>query len=128
MHLFRCDPAAQYGSSHVAISRLLLRMNSDVIAVDIIRWLRRFSWIELKSNPAFQLCLEILRRPAVPQKKKLEPRPFAVLAQLVRVSKQLGNSANRGQDLIPANEGVERRAQIRLGRKSAAYAQRKANL
>src|SRR6266849_7919977 len=54
VHLLRGNPSAENGSSHVAVARLLLRMNSHVVAINISRRRFRDSAIELKSNPPLQ--------------------------------------------------------------------------
>ena len=120
--------AAQNRRPHIAEAGLLLRMNADVIAVDISRWMLGLGGIELKSDPPLELFLEVARRPTMPQEEKLQPRPLAVFAQLIGVAKQLGDSLDHRQNLIPAHERIQRRTQVRLGGKSAAHAQAKTNL
>ena len=128
VHLFGSDPAAQNCGPHIAVARLLLRMDSDVIAVNVCRRLFGFGGIELKSDAALQFFLEVLRRPAMPQEEKLQPRPLAMFAQLVGIAKQFGDSLDHRQNLIPAHKGIQRCAEVGIGRKSAAHAQSEANL
>src|SRR5580693_883150 len=128
MHLFRRDPAAQDSGPYIAEARLLLRMNANVIAVDVCRRILGFSRIESKPDPPFEFLLKVMRRPAVSQEKKFQPGPLAVLAQLVRVTEQLGNSPDHRQNLVPAHERIQRRTQVGLGRKPPAHAQGETNL
>jgi hypothetical protein len=64
----------------------------------------------------------------MPQEEKLQACPLAVFAQLIGVAKQLGDSPDHRQNLVPAHESIQRRAQVGFGGKSAAHAQCKANL
>src|SRR5579872_3752438 len=70
-HLLGRDSAPQNRGSHVAKARLLLRMNTDVIAIDIRRRVFGFGRIEMKSETALKFTLEVLRCPTMAQKKKL---------------------------------------------------------
>ena len=67
VHLFGGDPAPQNRGSHVAIARLFLGMDADVIAIDVCRGVLGLGRIQLKSDPSFQFLLEVLHRPAMPQ-------------------------------------------------------------
>ena len=51
-----------------------------------------------------------------------------MFAQLLGVTKQLCDSPDNRKNLIPADEGVQSRSQIRLGGEPAAHAQPEANL
>ena len=65
--------------------------------------------------------------PAVAQEKKLQARAFTVFAQNIGVAEQFRNPFDHGQNLIPAHEGVQARAEIRFGRESSGNAQREAD-
>src|ERR1700720_3059457 len=104
MHLLRTDSAAKHRGAHVAKAWLFLRMNSDVIAVHVVRRLLGLGGVELKSDSALQFFLEVGNRPSVAQKEKFQPRPLAVLAQLIGVSKQFGNAATYRCKFIQQNE------------------------
>ena len=128
MHLFGRNPAPQNGGAHVAVAGLFLRMDADVIAVDVGWSVLGLGRIELKSDPPLQFLLEVLHRPAMPQEEKLQPRPLAMFTQLAGVAKQFGNSTDHRQNLIPTHESIQWRAQVGFGGKSAAHAQAKTNL
>ena len=94
-----------------------------MVAIDVRWWMLGFGWIELKSDPPLQIFLKVDRRPAMPQEKKLQPRSLAMFAQWFGITKQFRDSLDYRQNLIPANESVQRSAEIRLGGKSAAHSQ-----
>ena len=50
-----------------------------------------------------------------------------MLAQNVGVAEQFGNAFDHGQNLVPANERVQARSEIRLGREAAGDAQRESD-
>ncbi len=118
------DSSAQHHRSDVGKAGLLLRMNADVVAINIVRRMLFDRGIELESDALLQFVEKALRRPSVTQEKKLQTRPLAMFAQNVGVAEQFGNALDDGQNLIPANKRIQSRAKIRLGRESARDSQR----
>src|SRR5258708_408470 len=96
VHLLRRNSSAENGSSHVAVARLLLRMNAHLIAINIRRWRFFDSGVELKSNPPLQFVQKTLCGPPMPQEEKLQSRALAMFPQHFRVAKQLRNPLNGG--------------------------------
>src|SRR5208282_775493 len=74
-----------------------------------------YSRIELKFNSPLQFVQKALCRPAMPQEKKFQPRPLAMLPQYIRIAKQFGNPLDGRQDLVPADKRVQSRSQVRFG-------------
>ena len=126
-HLFRRDSPAQHRRSDVAIARLFLSLDSDVVAVDISRRMFARRWIEMESNSLLQFLLEIVSRPAVLKKQELEPRPLTMLPQLARLAKKFSDAFDNRLDLIPSNKCIQAGREMRLGRESAANPKRKAS-
>src|ERR1700687_1531859 len=127
-HLFRRNSSAENGSSHVAIARLLLRMNSHVVAINIRGRALFYRLIKLKSNPPLQFVQETLCRPSMPQEEELQPRPLAMFPQHIRVAKQFRNPLYGGQHLMPSHKRVQSRSQVGFGGKSSRNSQREAHL
>src|SRR3989454_151560 len=126
--LRRREAPAQHGGARVAEVRLPLRVNTDVVAVDVLgRRLSRRS-VERIPQPRLDRPEESLRGPAVLEEEELEARLLAVLAQHLGVAEHLRHRAHDRHRLVPAHEGVEPRAEARIGRESAAHAQREARL
>src|SRR5579872_4806889 len=65
------DASSQYGSANVDKTTLLLRVNADVVAVNIHGNIFRFGGIKRKSNLSLQLIQKAVGRPALLQKQKL---------------------------------------------------------
>src|SRR5229473_3197995 len=119
MHLLHGNAPAEHGSSHVAAARLLLRMNSHVVAINIRGRRLWDSGIELKSNPPLQFVEKTLRCPSMPQEEEFQPRPLAMFPQHIRVAKQFRDPFYGGQHLMPSHERVQSRPQVGFGRKSS---------
>ena len=87
LHLLGGNTSAEHRCSHVAVARLLLRMNSDVVAINIRG--RRFldRGVECKSNSPLQFLQKTFRRPSMPQEKKFQTRALAMFPQHFRVAK-----------------------------------------
>src|SRR5579864_1563095 len=69
--LLRSDASSQYGSANVDKTTLLLRVNADVVTVNIHGNIFRFGGIKRKSNLSLQLIQKAVGRPALLQKQKL---------------------------------------------------------
>ena len=121
MHLLGGDAPAQHGCSHVAISRLVLRMNADVIAIDVRGRLLGNGGIELKSNPPLQFFQKTVGSPSMAQEEKLQPCALAMFAQHVGLAEQLGNALDHRQSLIPLHKCVQPLAQIRFSGEPTGY-------
>src|ERR1700682_5580572 len=115
------NAASQNIGSDVRKPSLLLRVNADVVAMDVGRQLFRFGRIERKAQSILQRFEETFRGPAVLQKEKLEPRSLAILAQDVGFAEELGNSPNDRHDLVPLHEGIQANSEMRIGGKTARY-------
>jgi hypothetical protein len=92
-----------------------------MIAVNVGRRIFIDRWIQMKSDSLLDFFLEVVGGPAIPQKQKLEPRPFAMLAQLARLAEQFGDTFDNGFNLVPANERVQAGREMRFGGESAGY-------
>jgi len=80
MHLLGGDAAAQHSRSYEAISRLVLRVNALMVALDVRRRLLGNAGIELKSNSALQFFQETVGGPSMAHEEKLQTRSFTVFA------------------------------------------------
>src|SRR6266446_1530570 len=128
LQLLRTDASAQNPSPYKAEPFLFLRMNPDVVPIDIVRRKLWLGGIELKAEHALQFTLESFPSPAFPKKEELQARSLAMLTQAARAAKELGNSANHVDDLIPADESIQPNAKMRIRRQPTTHAQGKASL
>src|SRR5437588_10703280 len=103
-------------------------MDPHVVAINVRRRLLLDPRIELETDSSFQVFLELLGGPAMPYEQEVQPRPLAMLAQLVRVTEDFGNTFDNWQHLVPAHKNIQASGQMRIGRKSAAHAQRETHL
>ena len=128
LHLLGRNSPAQRHRSHIRQTGLLLRVNSDVIAIDVIRRMLFDSRIELESDALLQFAEKTFGGPSMPQEEKFQPRSFAMFAQHVGIAEQLSNAFDHRQNLIPANKCVQARPKIGFGRKPAGDSQGKSDL
>src|SRR5216683_665658 len=126
--LLRRYAPAQHVRADIGEALLLLRVNADVVAMNIRGKLFRLGWIEREAQSILQCAQEGIRRPAVLQEKKLQPRTLAVLAEHFRFTKELRHAAYHGDSLLPPHESVQANAKLRIGGKTASHAQRKSDL
>src|SRR2546429_9149465 len=103
-------------------------MDPHVVAINVRRRLLLDPRIELETDSSFQVFLEILGGPAMPEEQEFQPRPLAMLAQLARITEDFGNTFDNSQHLVPAHNNIQTSGQMRIGRKSAAHAQRDTHL
>src|ERR1700692_1900741 len=115
LHLLGGNSSAKHRRSHITQARLLLRMNSDVVAIHIRGRMLFDGGIESESDALLQFVEKTLCRPAMAQEKKFQPRPLAMLAQHFRIAKEFGDSLNGRQHLVPADKGVKSCAEVRFG-------------
>ena len=127
LHLIGSDAAAQHHRSHVGEAGLLLRMNADVIAVNIVGRMLFDRGIELESDALLQFAEKTLGGPSMTQEEKFQAGALAMFAQNIGIAEQFGNALDHRQDLIPAHKCIQPRAEIRIGRKSAGDSQRESN-
>src|SRR5258708_3800691 len=99
-------------------------MNTDMVAIDVIRNFLICGGIERGAEPAIDLGEECVRVPPMFQEQKLQTRLLAVLAKNVAVSEYLGNGANYRNDLIGRNKRVQFGRKVWVGREAAGNAQR----
>src|SRR4029077_1491305 len=126
--LLRRYAPAQHVRANIGESVLLLRVNADVIAVNVRGKLFRFGGIKRKAHPILQRGQEGVRCPAVLQEKKFQPRTLAVFAEHLRFTKELRDPAYNGDSLLPSHKGVQANAEVRIGGKTASHAQRESDL
>src|ERR1700686_1562063 len=79
--LLRSDAPAQHVCADVRKPGLLLWMNANVVAVNIGGNFFRLGRIQREAEPLLQRRQERVRRPAMLQEKKFQPRALAVLAE-----------------------------------------------
>ena len=128
LHLLRRDSPAQRHRSHVRETGLLLRMDADVVAVNVVGRMLLDCGIELESDAVLQFGKKAVGGPSVAQEEKFQPSALAMFAQHVGVAEQLGNSFDHRQNLVPADERIQPCSEIRFGRESACDSQGEADL
>ena len=126
--LVRREPASQHGDAHVAIARLPLRVDTDVVAICVVRRLVGHTGREGSAQTLLDRGLEAVGRPAVLEEQELEPGSLAVLPERVRVAEDLGDRAEDRQRLRLGHEGVEPDSKMGIGREPAADADGEADL
>ena len=94
-HLVGGDSSAQSNRSDVGETQLLLRVNADVIAIDVVGRMLFHRWVELESDAILQFVEKTLGRPSVAQEEKLQAGALAMFAQHVGIAEQFGNSLDR---------------------------------
>jgi hypothetical protein len=67
-------------------------MNTNMVAVNVIGRVLFGRWIELESDTLLKFTQELVGRPAVPQKQKLQPGAFPVFAQNLGIAEQFRNA------------------------------------
>ena len=100
----------------------------NLIAVGILGRILGHGPCQAEAEPTLELGLEAFDRPAVAQEQELQARLLAVLAEHAAVAEDLGDPADHGQHLVPADEGVEPEGEVGVGRQSAAHADREPHL
>src|SRR5258708_33342390 len=126
--LLREDPPPQHGRPNIGVACLLLEMNADVVAVDIVGRKLGYAALEVEWQPPLNRFQRALRRPTVLQEEILETRSLAVLSQDIRIAKHLRHRAKHRHDLIPSDEGVEPPGEVRLRRQASTQPEREPNL
>ena len=92
LHLLGRDSSAQRHRSHVGEAGLLLRMNSDVVAINIVGRMLFHRRIELESDALLQFAEKTVGGPAVAQEEKFQAGTLAMLPQHVGIAEQFGNA------------------------------------
>src|SRR5438067_935110 len=112
LHLVRIDSAAQRNRTDITQPGLLLGVNSDVIAIDVVRRMFFRSGIESEADAILQFGEKAFGGPSVAQEEEFEASALAMLAQNLGIAEELGDALDHRHDLIPANERVEAGAEI----------------
>ena len=81
---------------------------------------------EAEIQPRLQLRQEALRRPILLHKEILHAGPVAALTQRLLIAEDLRNGLSHARRLFGPHECIQAHGQMRLVRKPAAHAQRKA--
>ena len=121
--LDRRGPAPEDRGAHVGGPGHLLRVDADVVPVDVVG--RRLGHAGRKGEPKALLDrrLEPFRRPAVGQEEELQSRLLPALPEALLVAEQLGHGLQDDEDAVPWNERVEPNAQMGIGREATADTQ-----
>ena len=114
------DAPAQDCRTHVAVSRLFLSVNPNMIAVGVGGWFFFDHRIQLESDTALEFSHEPRGGPPVPQEKVLQAGALAALTEYVGVAEDFGHTLDDGNHLIPAYKGVQALAEQRLSRQPAS--------
>ena len=95
---------------------MLLRMDADVVTIDIVRRMLLDRRIELESNALLQFAKKTIGGPTVAQEEKLQAGALAMfsLRKTSRIAEKFGNPFNDGQNLVPAYECIQPCAEIRF--------------
>ena len=86
-HLLGRNPTAQNRGAYIAIAGLLLWVDADVIAVNVGGCVLGFGGIELKSDAALEVVVEVTGSPTMAQEEKFQARALAMFAQLSGIAK-----------------------------------------
>jgi hypothetical protein len=114
VHLVGSDAAAKDHGSHVRETWLLLGMDADVITVNVFGRMLFHGGVELESDAVLQFAEKTLGGPSMTKEEKLQAGTLAMFAQYLRIAEQFSYAFDHRQDLIPADEGIQSRAQIRI--------------
>ena len=120
MQLLSRDPPTQDCRTHVAVSRLFLSVNPNMIAVDIGGGGFLDHRIQFESDTPLELGLETLGGPPVAHEKVLQAGALATLTEYVGVAEDFGHTLYDGSYLIPAYERVQTLAKQRFSRQPAS--------
>src|SRR5262245_50056954 len=127
-HLVGRDAPAEHGDAYVAVARLVLGVDTHVVAVRVVRWVVGYARRERRAQALLDRGLEELRRPAVLEEQELEPGSAAVLPEHVGIAKDLGDRAEDVEHARARHERVETDAEVGIGREPAPDADREADL
>src|SRR5262249_34300215 len=118
------DAAAKNGSTHVDEPCLLLRMDTDVVAMNIRGRLLRLGRIKRKADDALEFGEEGIGSPALFKEQKLQPGFFAALTKHLPGAEDFSDASRDSDNLIRQNESVQPNTEMRIRRKPSADAQR----
>ena len=108
-HLIRADTASKDCGANVKTAFLFLRMDADVIAINVCRWVFDLRRIEPIAEALLDLILKALGCPSVAKEEEFQACPLAVLAQVGGVAKDFCDRANYGNNLALVEERVDPR-------------------
>ena len=120
------DAAAEDVGADVREAELFLRVDADVIAVDVGRDFFRLARVEFEADAFFEVGEEAFGRPAVLEEEKFQTGALAIFAEDVLGAEEVGDAAGDRDDLIPCDESVEANGEMRIGGEAAADANREA--
>ena len=122
MELRGGDAAAEDGSADGEKAGLLLRDDTEMIAMDARRNLFGPGGVERVAKLGFHGGEEGLGGPVMLEEKELEARFLAGLAKHFGFAKDFGHGADDRDDLMRLDEGVETESEVGIGGKAAADA------
>src|SRR6266852_451862 len=128
LHLIRRDAPPEHGDAHVAVARLPLRVDADMVAIRIVRRVIGHARRERSVEALLDRGLEARGRPAVLEEQELETSPLAVLPEHVGIAEDLGDRPDHCQRASARNERIEPDAEVRVGREPTTDADGKADL
>ncbi len=92
LHLFGRDSAAKGHRSDIRKTGLLLRMNADVVAVDVVGRMLFDRRIKLESDALLQFAKKTVGSPSMPQEKEFQAGALAMFAQHLGIAEQFGDA------------------------------------
>ena len=122
VQLIAAHAAAENRGAHVAEAGLLLRVNADVVAIDIVGHLLVDRGIELESDDRFKFREERIRGPAFLEEEIFQAGAVATFAESLLLAEDFGNAVHDGDRLIGTDKGVQLDGEMRLIREAAADA------
>src|SRR5579864_4413997 len=81
----------------------------------------------MEADAVFEFGLETLGGPSVTKEKEFQAGTFAVLTKNLRVTEEFGDAFDDRDDLIPSDEGVEPRTEVRFGGEASGNAMRESD-
>src|SRR5579862_7432223 len=114
-HLLGINTPPKDGRTNGEIARLLLRIYTDVIAIDVQRRLFLYSWIKDEADALLKFLQKTVSGPAVAQEEEFQACTFPVLTQVIRTAKDLRDPLDGGQYLIPLHKGIQTPSKEWLG-------------
>ena len=122
MQLLARQAAAKDGGADVTEARLALRMDTDVIAEDVVGKQFRDAGEEGEVEPRLKFGEEAFGGPPFFHEEIFEAGAFAAFAQALLIAEDLGDCANSAKGLMRQEEGVETNGQMRFVGEAAADA------
>ena len=124
--LARGEPTPEDRDADIGEAVLPLRVNTHVIAVDVVGRALGHRRLELLAEAPLELRLEPVHRPAMVQEEELETGLLAILPKDIAVTEDLRDALDHRGGLSPRHERVEPLGEMRIGGQPAAHPHRKA--